>query len=104
MKILYLLSTTIVFVVGIVSAFLPTSTTTNSKSHLLLHRLHMVVSEELTKPNPTPLLRNDDKICKDIKTIVITGASQGLGQAMAYELVSLFLHTIYTHMEKTDNN
>ena len=46
-----------------------------------------MVSKELTKESTTSNNNSDDRICKETKTIVITGASQGLGQAMAYEFV-----------------
>ena len=62
-----------------VDAFVPVSTLKRST------KLSMV--SEITKNTDTSLQR-DNLICKDTKVIVITGASQGLGQAMAYELVS----------------
>ena len=71
------------------SAFLsPIHPTSNAKFSLIQsQQLHMV-SKELTK-EPTTSNTSDDRICKETKTIVITGASQGLGQAMAYEFVRL---------------
>ena len=60
--------------------FVPVSTLKRSTT-----KLSMV--SEITKNTDTSLQR-DNLICKDTKVIVITGASQGLGQAMAYELVS----------------
>ena len=67
--------------------FVPVSTLKRSTT-----KLSMV--SEITKNTDTSLQR-DNLICKDTKVIVITGASQGLGQAMAYELVShiIMLHT-----------
>ena len=72
-----------------VDAFVPVSTLNNRG---VSTKVSMV--SEITKNTDTSLQR-DNLICKDTKVIVITGASQGLGQAMAYELVShiIMLHT-----------
>ena len=71
------------------SAFLSPIHPSNAKLSLIQsQQLHMV-SKELTKESTTSNNNSDDRICKETKTIVITGASQGLGQAMAYEFVRL---------------
>ena len=75
------LSVMLLLAAASVDAFVPISTVARRSTN------HLGMVSEITK-NTHSQPQRDNLICKDTKVIVITGASQGLGQAMAYELVS----------------
>ena len=74
------LSVMLLLAAASVDAFVPISTVARRSTN------HLGMVSEITK-NTDSQPQRDNLICKDTKVIVITGASQGLGQAMAYELV-----------------